>query len=280
MYSSIKDCVELNNDVKMPILGFGVLGIKELNEAEDCVKKAIKHGYRSIDTAMIYGNEEGVGKGIKESGIKRDELFITTKVWNCDQGYNETLKAFEDSMKRLMLDYLDLYLIHWPVPNNNKYVETWNALEALYKQGKVRAIGVSNFNINHLENIIGQCDIIPAVNQIELHPWLLQTELIKFMGKHKISPEAWSPLGQGALLDNEVLIEIAKKYNKTVAQVIIRWDIQKDIITIPKSSKEKHMVENANVFDFELSDQDIKIIESLNKNHRTGPDPEIFDLGA
>ena len=280
MYSSIKDCIELNNGVKMPILGFGVLGIKKLNEAEDCVKKAIKYGYRSIDTAMIYGNEEGVGKGIKESGIKRDELFITTKVWNCDQGYNETLKAFEGSMKRLMLDYLDLYLIHWPVPRNNKYVETWNALEKLYKQGKVRAIGVSNFNISHLENIIGQCEIIPAVNQIELHPWLLQTELLKFMEKNKISPEAWSPLGQGALLDNEVLIEIAKKYNKTVSQAIIRWDIQKNIITIPKSSKEKHIAENANVFDFELSGHDMKIIESLNKNHRTGPDPETFDLGA
>ena len=179
-----------------------------------------------------------------------------------------------------MLNYLDLYLIHWPVPKNNKYIQTWKALEALYSDGKVRAIGVSNFNISHLENILTQCKIVPAVNQVEFHPWFLQTELLEYMKQKGIFAEAWGPLGQGALLDNETLMEIAKKYNKTVAQVIIRWDIQKNIITIPKSSKEDRIASNANVFDFELSDPDIKTINSLNKNYRIGPDPVEFDLGV
>lgn len=286
MYKSIKDCVILNNDIEMPVLGFGVFRIDDNDETADCVKKAIKHGYRSIDTATAYGNEAGVGKGIKESGIKREDLFITTKLWNSDQGYNETFKSFKSSMERLMVNYLDLYLIHWPVPKNNKYIETWKALETLYSDGKVRAIGVSNFNISHLENIIIQCNIVPAVNQVEFHPWFLQTELFAYMRQKGISAEAWSPLGGGALLDNEtlldneILMEIAKKYNKSVAQVIIRWDIQKNVITIPKSSKEDRIASNANVFDFELSDQDIQTIESLNKNHRIGPDPDEFDLGT
>ena len=278
MYTSIKDCTVLNNGVEMPVLGYGVLLIKSNDETEDCVKKAIKHGYRSIDTAMIYGNEEGVGKAIKKCGINREDIFITSKVWNADHGYNETLKAFESSMKRLMLDYLDLYLIHWPLPKKNKYVETWKALEKIYRDGKVRAIGVSNFNIDHLENIITQCDIVPAVNQVEFHPWLLQTELFAYMGQKGILPEAWSPLAAGALLDNKVLVEIAYKYNKTVAQIIIRWDIQKKVITIPKSSKEDRIAGNTNVFDFELSDEDVKTIDSLNKNYRTGPDPNEFHM--
>jgi len=280
MYTSIKDSMRLNNGIEMPILGFGVYRINGNDETADCVKKAIKHGYRSIDTAMIYGNEAGVGKGIKKSGIKREEVFITTKLWNSDQGYEKTLKAFKNSMERLMVDYLDLYLIHWPVPKIKKYIETWEALETLYRDGKVRAIGVSNFNISHLENIITQCSIVPAVNQVEFHPWLLQTELFTYMRQKGISAEAWSPLGGGALLDNEILMGIAKKYNKTVAQVIIRWDIQKNVITIPKSSKEDRIASNANVFDFELSDQDIKTIESLNINRRIGPDPDEFDLDA
>ena len=238
MYTSIKDCKRLNNGIEMPILGFGVFRIDDNDETADCVKKAIKYGYRSIDTAMIYGNEEGVGKGIKESGIKREDIFLTTKVWNSDQGYEKTLKAFENSIERLMVDYLDLYLIHWPVPKINKYIETWEALETLYKDGKLRAIGVSNFNISHLENIITQCSVVPAVNQVEFHPWFLQAELFTYMRQKGIAAEAWSPLAAGALLDNEILMGIAKKYNKSVAQVIIRWDIQKDVITIPKSSKE------------------------------------------
>ncbi len=286
MYTSIKDCARLNNGIEMPILGFGVFQINSNDETADCVKKAIKHGYRSIDTATAYGNEAGVGRGIKESGIKREDLFITTKVWNSDQGYNETLESFKSSMERLMLDYLDLYLIHWPVPKNNKYVETWKALETLNRDGKVRAIGVSNFNISHLENIITQCNIVPAINQVEFHPWFLQEELFAYMKQKGIIAEAWSPLGGGALLnnktllENEILIGIAKKYNKTVAQVIIRWDIQKNVITIPKSSKEDRIASNGDVFNFELSDQDIKIIESVNINHRIGPDPDEFDAGA
>ncbi len=219
MYTSIKDCARLNNGIEMPILGFGVFQINSNDETADCVKKAIKHGYRSIDTATVYGNEAGVGRGIKESGIKREDLFITTKVWNSDQGYNETLESFKSSMERLMLDYLDLYLIHWPVPKNNKYVETWKALETLNRDGKVRAIGVSNFNISHLENIITQCNIVPAINQVEFHPWFLQEELFAYMKQKGIIAEAWSPLGGGALLnnktllENEILIGIAKKYN-------------------------------------------------------------------
>lgn len=280
MFKSIKDCVKLNNGIEMPILGYGVFRIDDNNETAECVKNAIKHGYRSIDTAMIYGNEEGVGKGIKESGVKREELFITTKVWNSDQGYNETLNSFERSMERLGLDYLDLYLIHWPVPKKNMYVETWKALESLYRKGKVRAIGVSNFKISHLENIIANSDIVPAVNQVEYHPWFSQAELFAYMRKKGIYPEAWGPLGQGALLDNELLIEIAEKYDKTVAQVIIRWDIQKDVITIPKSTKEERIASNADVFNFELSNQDIEIIDSINKNQRIGPDPDEFDMGV
>ncbi len=280
MYTSIKDCVKLNNGTEMPILGYGVFLIKDNDETTDCVKNAIKHGYRSIDTAMIYGNEAGVGKAIKESGVKREDLFITTKLWNSDHGHDKALKAFKSSMELLMLDYLDLYLLHWPVPKNNKYIETWKAIETLYSDGKVRAIGVSNFNISHLENIITQCNIVPAVNQVELHPWFSQAELLAYMKQKGIFAEAWGPLGQGALLDNATLMEIAKKYNKTVAQVIIRWDIQKNIITIPKSTKEDRIASNANVFDFELSEQDMETVNGLNKDHRIGPDPDEFDLDA
>jgi methylglyoxal/glyoxal reductase len=278
MYKSIKDCVKLNNGVEMPILGFGVFQINDNDETTECVKTAIKYGYRSIDTAMIYGNEAGVGKAVRESGTKREDIFITTKLWNSDQGYNKTLKAFEDSMERLMMDYLDLYLIHWPVPKINKYVDTWRAMEKLYKDGKIRAIGVSNFNINHLQDILTQCEIIPAVNQIEFHPWLTQSELINYMQQKNIHTEAWSPLAHGALLNNKTLIEIAEKYNKTVAQVIIRWDIHKNVITIPKSVKEEHIASNADVFDFELTDQDIKTIDDLNRDYRTGPEPDKFNL--
>ena len=280
MSKSIKDCVKLNNGTEMPILGYGVFLIKDNDETTDCVKNAIKHGYRSIDTAMIYGNEAGVGKAIKESGVKREDLFITTKLWNSDHGHDKALKAFKSSMELLMLDYLDLYLLHWPVPKNNKYIETWKAIETLYSDGKVRAIGVSNFNISHLENIITQCNIVPAVNQVELHPWFSQAELLAYMKQKGIFAEAWGPLGQGALLDNATLMEIAKKYNKTVAQVIIRWDIQKNIITIPKSTKEDRIASNANVFDFELSEQDMETVNGLNKDHRIGPDPDEFDLDA
>lgn len=276
MFTSIKDRVQLNNGVQMPILGYGVFKISN-GETAFCVEEAIKAGYRSIDTAMIYENEAGVGQGIKASGVAREELFITTKVWNRDQGYDKTISAFEQSRKNLQLDYLDLYLIHWPVPKQGLYVETWRALETLYKEGKVRSIGVSNFTINHLEDILLQGEVVPAVNQVELHPWLNQAELRAFMKDKGIYAQAWSPLARAKHMDNEILNEIAKKYGKTAAQVILRWDIQNLIITIPKSSSPVRMAENANVFDFELTDEEMKKIDSLDCNGRIGPQPDIFE---
>ena len=210
--------IVLNNGVKMPILGYGVFQIPA-DETAQCVRTAIEAGYRSIDTAMAYQNEKDVGKGIKDSGISREDLFITTKLWNKDQGYESTLKAFEKSRKMLDVDYLDLYLIHWPVLKCGMYVDTWKAMEKLYKEGLIRAIGVCNFTISHLEELKEKCEITPAVNQVELHPWLSQTELCTYMKQEGIFAEAWSPLAKGAVLNDETLLSIAKKYNKTTAQI-------------------------------------------------------------
>ncbi|WP_340639833.1 aldo/keto reductase [Bacillus atrophaeus] len=272
MVASLKDTVKLHNGVEMPRFGLGVFKVENGSEATESVKAAIKNGYRSIDTAAIYKNEEGVGAGIKESGVARDELFITSKVWNEDQGYETTLVAFEKSLERLELDYLDLYLIHWP--GKDKYKDTWRALEKLYKDGKVRAIGVSNFQVHHLEELLKDAEIKPMVNQVEFHPCLTQVELREYCKKQGIQVEAWSPLMQGQLLDNEVLKQIAEKHNKSVAQVILRWDLQQDVITIPKSIKEHRIIENADIFDFELSQEDIEKINALNKDERVGPNPD------
>ncbi|MCY8857709.1 aldo/keto reductase [Bacillus atrophaeus] len=272
MVASLKDTVKLHNGVEMPRFGLGVFKVENGSEATESVKAAIKNGYRSIDTAAIYKNEEGVGAGIKESGVARDELFITSKVWNEDQGYETTLDAFEKSLERLELDYLDLYLIHWP--GKDKYKDTWRALEKLYKDGKVRAIGVSNFQVHHLEELLKDAEIKPMVNQVEFHPCLTQVELREYCKKQGIQVEAWSPLMQGQLLDNEVLKQIAEKHNKSVAQVILRWDLQQDVITIPKSIKEHRIIENADIFDFELSQEDIEKINALNKDERVGPNPD------
>ncbi|MGE0908518.1 aldo/keto reductase [Bacillus atrophaeus] len=272
MVASLKDTVKLHNGVEMPRFGLGVFKVENGSEAMESVKAAIKNGYRSIDTAAIYKNEEGVGAGIKESGVARDELFITSKVWNEDQGYETTLAAFEKSLERLELDYLDLYLIHWP--GKDKYKDTWRALEKLYKDGKVRAIGVSNFQVHHLEELLKDAEIKPMVNQVEFHPCLTQVELREYCKKQGIQVEAWSPLMQGQLLDNEVLKQIAEKHNKSVAQVILRWDLQQDVITIPKSIKEHRIIENADIFDFELSQEDIEKINALNKDERVGPNPD------
>ncbi|GED01868.1 aldo/keto reductase [Bacillus atrophaeus] len=272
MVASLKDTVKLHNGVEMPRFGLGVFKVENGSEATESVKAAIKNGYRSIDTAAIYKNEEGVGAGIKESGVARDELFITSKVWNEDQGYETTLAAFEKSLERLELDYLDLYLIHWP--GKDKYKDTWRALEKLYKDGKVRAIGVSNFQVHHLEELLKDAEIKPMVNQVEFHPCLTQVELREYCKKQGIQVEAWSPLMQGQLLDNEVLKQIAEKHNKSVAQVILRWDLQQDVITIPKSIKEHRIIENADIFDFVLSQEDIEKINALNKDERVGPNPD------
>ncbi|WP_243387541.1 aldo/keto reductase [Bacillus kexueae] len=276
MVKSLQDTVTLHNGVEMPWFGLGVFKVEDGNEAIHSVKMALEVGYRSIDTAAIYENEEGVGQGIRESGVPREEIFVTSKVWNSDQGYESTLQAFQATLDRLGLDYLDLYLIHWPV--EGKYKETWKALEHLYKEGKVRAIGVSNFHIHHLEDLMKDAEIKPMVNQVELHPRLAQKELREYCEKHGIQMEAWSPLMQGKLLDNEVLVEIGEKYGKTPAQVILRWDLQSGIITIPKSIKRERIIQNASIFDFELSKEDMDRIDALNKDERVGPDPDNFDF--
>ncbi|MBG9767527.1 glyoxal/methylglyoxal reductase [Bacillus vallismortis] len=272
MATSLKDTVKLHNGVEMPWFGLGVFKVENGSEATESVKAAIKNGYRSIDTAAVYKNEEGVGIGIKESGVAREELFITSKVWNEDQGYETTLAAFEKSLERLQLDYLDLYLIHWP--GKDKYKDTWRALEKLYKDGKIRAIGVSNFQVHHLEELLKDAEIKPMVNQVEFHPRLTQKELRDYCKHQGIQLEAWSPLMQGQLLDNEVLAEIAEKHNKSVAQVILRWDLQHEVVTIPKSIKEHRIIENADIFDFELSQEDMDKIDALNKDERVGPNPD------
>ncbi|HFK1462846.1 aldo/keto reductase [Bacillus sp. YAF12_1] len=270
----------LNNGVEMPWFGLGVFKVEDGPELVEAVKSAIKAGYRSIDTAAIYGNEKAVGEGIragiKEAGISREDLFITSKVWNSDQGYETTLAAYEESLKKLELEYLDLYLVHWPV--EGKYKDTWRALETLYNEKRVRAIGVSNFQIHHLQDVMKEAEIKPMINQVEYHPRLTQKELQAFCKEQGIQMEAWSPLMQGQLLDNEKLQEIAEKHGKTTAQVILRWDLQNGVITIPKSTKEHRIIANADIFNFELTKEDMEKIDALNQNHRVGPDPDNFDF--
>jgi diketogulonate reductase-like aldo/keto reductase len=271
----LQSLIQLNNEVVIPQLGLGVWQAKDGKEVETAVRTAIECGYRLIDTAAVYGNEKGVGRAIAASGIPREELFITTKVWNADQGYNETLVAFDKSLDRLGLDYVDLYLIHWPVPAKDKYIDTWRALEKLYKDGKVRSIGVSNFTTEYLERLMSEATIIPAVNQIELHPHLSQIELRDFCKQHGIAVESYSPLGGtgGNLLDEPVLRQIGSTYGKTPAQVVIRWHIQNGLIVIPKSVTPERIRQNIDVFDFELSPDDMLTINGLNMNSRVGSDP-------
>jgi len=258
----------------MPWLGLGVWKVTNPEELDSAVKTALEAGYTSIDTADVYGNEEGVGKAIKESGIPREQLFITTKLANKMQrkGYDATLKAFEASRKRLGLEYIDLFLIHWPV--KDKYVESWKAIIKLYKEGLVRAIGVSNFLIHHLEDIMNETDVVPAVNQVELHPWLNQSELIDFCRKNKIQVEAYSPLMSGHLREVTELEEIAEKYGKTPAQIVLRWHLQREVIVIPKSVNKGRIIENSQIFDFNLSEEDMEAINSLNRNRRFLPHPD------
>lgn len=280
MAKHLQDTTTLYNGVKMPWFGLGVFKVEEGPELENAVKAVIKRGYRSIDTAAIYENEEGVGRGIreglKEAGIPRDELFVTSKVWNADLGYELTLSAYDTSLRKLGLEYLDLYLIHWPV--EGKFKEAWRALETLYKEGRVKAIGVSNFHIHHLQELMKDAEIKPMVNQVEFHPRLTQNELRDYCREQGIQFEAWSPLMQGELLDHPVLKVIAEKYQKSIAQVILRWDLQNGVVTIPKSTNEHRIVENATIFDFELTKEDMELIDGLNQNHRVGPDPDNFDF--
>ncbi|WP_449620086.1 aldo/keto reductase [Robertmurraya sp. Marseille-Q9965] len=277
---NLQSTTTLSNGVKMPWLGIGVFKVEEGPELVNAVKFAIRNGYRSVDTAAIYGNEEGVGQaireGLAEAGLSREDLFVTSKVWNADLGYEATIAAYETSLAKLGLEYLDLYLIHWPV--EGKFKDAWRALETLYKAGKIKAIGVSNFQIHHLEELMKDAEIKPMINQVEYHPRLTQKELQAFCQDNGIQLEAWSPLMQGQLLDNPVIQEIAEKHGKSVAQIIIRWDLQNGVITIPKSTKEHRIIENSSVFDFELSADEMDRMNELNLNLRVGPDPDNFDF--
>lgn len=268
----------LNNGVEMPQLGFGVWQVPDA-EAEKAVATALEAGYRSIDTAAIYGNEEGTGKAIAASGIAREKLFVTTKLWNADQGYDATLRAFDASLDKLGLDYLDLYLIHWPLPSKDSYVDTYKAFEKIYADGRAKAIGVSNFLPEHLERLLGETSIIPAVNQIELHPHLQQRAAREFHAEQGIATEAWSPLGQGkGLLEVPAIVAIAQKHGRTPAQIVLRWHVQLGNVVIPKSVTPSRIVENIDVFGFELDVEDIAAISALNEDRRLGPDPATFDM--
>nr|WP_293303619.1 aldo/keto reductase [Allomuricauda sp.] len=266
----------LHNGVQMPYFGLGVYLSKDGTEVINAVRVALDHGYRHIDTAAIYDNEEGVGIGIKESRVPRRDIFLVSKVWNTDQGYDSTLRAFEASLKRLDTDYLDLYLIHWPKGELSK--ETWKALERLYKEKRIRAIGVSNFLQHHLEDLLTSAEIVPMVNQMEFHPYLVQQDLVDFCRAKGIQYEAWSPMMQGNIFDLEIMKALASKYNKTVAQIVLRWDLQKGVVTIPKSSKKERIISNASIFDFELSAEDMQRLDALDRGKRFGPDPDNFDF--
>lgn len=278
--------VTLNNGILMPQLGLGVWQAKDGQEVKQAVLDAISAGYRLIDTAAVYGNEAGVGEAIKECGVPREELFVTTKLWNADQGDYETVnKAFTASLEKLGLDYVDLYLIHWPVPARGKYIETWQALEKIYADGRAKAIGVCNFKPHHLEELLKNAKVVPVVNQIELHPRFPQKETRDFCAAHDIFVESWSPIGgSGAgwnnsgeelkLLDEPLLMLIGNKYAKSPAQVVIRWHLQNELIVIPKSVHKERIIENLNVFDFELDEDDMRAIDELETGKRVGADPD------
>ncbi|MHA6785050.1 aldo/keto reductase [Pseudonocardia saturnea] len=267
--------IALNNGVDIPQLGFGVFLVPP-GETEASVTTALETGYRHIDTARIYDNEGEVGAAIAKSGIARDELFVTTKLWNADQGRAAALTAFDASLERLGLDHVDLYLIHWPVPSGDRYVETWTALEEIAASGRARAIGVSNFQVPHLQRLIDETGTVPAVNQVELHPNLVQAELRAFHAEHGIATEAWSPLARGGLLDDPAVGKIAAKHGRTPAQVILRWHLQIGNVVIPKSVTPSRIAENLDVFGFELDADDTAAIEALDSGTRIGPNPDEF----
>ena len=274
--TDISGKVSLSNGVKMPYLGLGVYLIKDGAEVENVIKYALKTGYRHFDTASLYGNEIGVGNAVNQSNIPRAEIFVTTKVWNSDQGYDSTLKAFNQSLELLNMSYVDLYLVHWPV--KGKFKDTWKALEQIYKSGKAKAIGVSNFNIHHLQDLFDVAEVKPMVNQVEFHPYLVQQPLIDFCKQNNIQYQAWSPLMQGNVINIDLLKELAVKYKKTVTQIVLRWNLQKGAVTIPKSVRPERIIENSQIFDFELSDEDMKKIDNLDKNSRLGADPDNFNF--
>ncbi|NOU74477.1 aldo/keto reductase [Paenibacillus sp. LMG 31458] len=276
----LQDTIQLNHGKAFPWLGLGVFQVEDGDTVIAAVEEAIVIGYRHIDTAAIYQNEEGVGEGIrrglKRTGLQREDLFITSKLWNADQGYDSAIAAYEKSLKNLGLEKLDLYLIHWPV--ENKYLESWKALEFLYNEGRVGAIGVSNFHIHHLENLLKDATVKPAINQVERHPRLVQNELKSFLDKNGIQAVAWAPLMQGEILHEPVIQAIADRAGKSVAQIVLRWQLQSGWATIPKSIQARRIQSNAEIFDFSLNDTDMAAISALDQHRRVGPDPDNFDF--
>ncbi|CCH90812.1 2,5-didehydrogluconate reductase [Modestobacter italicus] len=269
--------ITLNNGVEIPQLGFGVYQVKP-DETAQAVQTALEVGYRHIDTAEMYGNEAGVGEGIRNSGIPREEVFVTSKLNNGFHAHDDALKAFDGTLEALGSDYVDLFLIHWPLPGIDvDFVETWKALEEIYASGRAKSIGVSNFSAHHLRKLHGETEVIPAVNQIEVHPYLAQDELRAFNAQHQIATEAWSPIAQGKVLDDPAILRVAERYGKTASQVTLRWHVQRGDIVFPKSVTRSRVEENFAIFDFELSEDDLREITALDRNERTGPDPDTFN---
>lgn len=271
MTSLIKK-ISLSNSVSIEQLGFGTFKIVDQQEANNAVMTALNNGYRAFDTAQLYNNEKILGEAFVNSGVARQELFLTTKVSNLNQGYEQTLKSFEQSLKDLQTDYLDLFLVHWPLKNH--FFDTWKAIEQLYETKMVRAIGVCNFHQSHFELLKTRANIKPMINQIEIHPYLVQKELIEYLNKEQIAIEAWSPLARGRVVEEPLLINIGQKYQKSSSQVTLRWHVQKDLIVIPKSVNPLRIAENMQIFDFELTDTEMQQIDSLNEDFRTGPNPD------
>lgn len=271
MELKLSDKVKLNNGVEMPMFGLGVYLTKQGKETQSAVKHALTVGYRLIDTASMYGNEKDVGTAIKESGVPREEIFVTTKLWNDDHGYDKALKAFEKSLKKLDIGYIDLYLIHWPA--GNKRNDTWKAFEKIIETGKCRAIGISNYMINHIKELLSFAEVVPAVNQVEFSPYLYQKDLLEYCNSNKIQLEAYSPLARGRKLDDPTLNAVSNKYSKTPAQIMLRWALQHKVVVIPKSSNNNRIEENADIFDFNLDDEDMQILDSSNYNFRVAWDP-------
>jgi len=265
--------IELNNGIKIPIIGLGTWALNG-KVAYNAVSWALELGYRLIDTAMIYENERSIGNVIKDCEISREEIFITTKVWKSDQGYNKTLQAIDRSLKNLNIEYVDLYLIHWPVPG--KTLDTWKALEKIYSQGKARSIGVSNYNFHFLNQLMNNADVIPVINQVEFSPFLYQKDLLDYCNSKKIYIEAYTPLTRGERFDHPTIVKLAKKHNKSAAQILIRWGLQRNIIEIPKSGNKSHLKENINVFDFNLDDNDMRELDILNEDLRQVDDPVLY----
>lgn len=276
MIQSISDCTVLNTGARMPWLGLGVFQLQDGDEVAAAVRHALKIGYRSIDTASIYGNERGVGRALRESGIPREQIFLTTKVWTADVRSRRVREACEASLERLGVDYVDLYLIHWPVPG--AYRDAWEVLQEIQRSGRARAIGVSNFLIQHLDDLLRDGQTVPAVNQVEFHPWLVQSELRRYCRERRIQFEAWSPLMQGRLREVEVVAQLAARHGRTPAQIILRWNLQHAVVTIPKSGRPARIEENAGIFDFELTPADMAALDAADRHHRLGPDPANFSL--